>query len=75
LQDRMIRSVAWRDLTRLAWWEIAKELMLSPPWLALSLGLAARGWYVPAAGASFVFYLTGLRQVHNAFHFTLGLPR
>jgi fatty acid desaturase len=39
------------------------------------LWLAARGWYVAAAGASFVFYLTGLRQVHNAFHFTLGLPR
>lgn len=75
LQDPRIRSVAWRDLTRLRWWEIAGELSLSLPWLAASLWLAARGWYVPAAAASFVFYLAGLRQVHNAFHFTLGLPR
>ena len=75
LRDSRIRSVAWRDLTRLAWWEIAKELTLSLPWLVLSLWLAARALYLPAAGASFVFYLTGLRQVHNAFHFTLGLPR
>jgi fatty acid desaturase len=75
LQDPLLRSVAWRDLTRLRWWETAAELTLSLPWLVLSLWLAARQWYAPAAAASFVFYLAGLRQVHNAFHFTLGLPR
>lgn len=42
LQDSRIRSVAWRDLTRLVWWEIVEELTLSLPRLVLSLWLAAR---------------------------------
>lgn len=75
LRDPRIRSVAWRDLTRLSRPEIAKELLLPLPWLALSLWLASRGMYLPALGASFVFHLAGLRQVHNAFHATIGLPR
>lgn len=50
LQDSRIRLVAWRDLTRLAWWEIVEELTLSLPWLVLSLWLAARALYLPAAG-------------------------
>ena len=29
LQDSRIRSVAWRDLTRLVWWQIVEELTLS----------------------------------------------
>ncbi len=75
LSDPRIRSVRWRDLTRLSRLEVAKELLLSMPWLALSLWLASRGQFVLASAASFVFYLAGLRQVHNAFHFALGLPR
>ena len=75
LNDPRIRSIAWRDLTHLTWPEVARELSLPAPWLALSLALAARGSYVPAMAASFVFFLTGLRQVHNAFHLTLGVSR
>jgi len=30
---------------------------------------------LPALGCSFVFFLTGLRIVHNAYHYALGLLR
>jgi fatty acid desaturase len=75
LRDPKIRSVPWRDLARLSRPEVAKELLLPLPWLLLSLWLARRGLYLPASAASFLFYLAGLRLVHNAFHHTLGLPR
>ena len=62
LTDPRVRSIPWRDLTRLTWPEVAWELSLSAPWLALSLVMAGRGLYVPAMAASFVFFLTGLRR-------------
>jgi fatty acid desaturase len=48
---------------------------LPAPWLVGSLILAECGLYPLALIASFVFFLTGLRVVHGAFHYTLGLPR
>ncbi len=75
LTDRRIRSVQWRDLTGLSRTEIVKELTISLPWLGLSLYLAHRQLYALAAGASFVFFLTGLRQVHDAYHYNLGLSK
>jgi fatty acid desaturase len=75
LRDSRVRSVCWQDLIPLSRLEVAKELCLSLPWLALSLYLAQRHWCVPALLASFGFFLTGLRQVHNAYHYALGIPR
>jgi hypothetical protein len=75
LQDLRVRSVAWRDLATVSRLEIGKELALSLPFLAFSLALAHLGWFVPALAVSFVFFLTGLRQVHNAYHYVLGIPR
>ena len=75
LRDPRLRSVEWKDLTALSRVETAKELTLSLPWLALSLYLAGRELYPLAAVASFVFFLTGLRQVHDAHHYNLGLSR
>ena len=40
---------------------------------AASLLAAAYGYYVVALGLSFMFFLTGLRLIHNAFHCALGL--
>jgi fatty acid desaturase len=56
------------------------ELLLPAVWLAASLTAAGLGRYSPACypvalALSFVFFLTGLRIVHNAFHGALGLPR
>src|SRR5262245_43654630 len=68
-------AIEWRDLVGLTRFEVLRELTLSLPWLALSLLLAARGLYLPALAASFMLFLTGLRQVHNAHHYALGLSR
>lgn len=75
LSDPRVRSIPWRDLVRPTPLQVAWELSISLPWLAAALGLAAAGWWPFALGASFFFYLTGLRQVHNAFHHTIGVSR
>src|SRR5262249_14784394 len=75
LRDPRIRSIEWRDLAWVNAWETARELLISLPWLLGSWLLARYGLYVPALLVSYVFFMTGLRQVHNAFHFTLGLSR
>lgn len=74
-KDPRIHAVPWRDLLALERREVVRELALSAPWGTASLVLAAYGWYVPALACSFMLFLTGLRQVHGAFHHALGLPR
>jgi fatty acid desaturase len=74
-QDPRLRSVLWRDLVPVVRLEIVGELLLPLAWLASSLLAAGRGYYVIALGLSFMFFLTGLRLVHNAFHSALGLSR
>jgi fatty acid desaturase len=68
-------SVQWRDLTALSAQDVATELLISLPWLVVSLLLANAGWMLIALPCSFMFFLTGLRQVHGAFHYSLGLRR
>ena len=75
LHDSRIRSVPWRDLMPLGVSEIVIELARPLFWLALSLAAAGLRWYPLALPLSFIFFLAGLRVVHNAFHYALGLPR
>ena len=75
MRDPRVRSVRWRDLTRLNKIEVVSELIMPAPWLLASLYAARQGWYPVALGLSFVFFLTGLRVVHGAYHYTLGLTR
>ena len=70
-----IQAVEWRDLLHLSGLEVMHELSLSAPWLIVSWFAAAREHYLFALGASFMFFLTGLRQVHNAYHYALGISR
>lgn len=70
-----LQAVPWRDLVSLTPLEKAWELTLVLPWLASSLICYDRGWYVSGLFCSFYFFLTGLRQSHNAQHYALGLPR
>jgi len=70
-----LRQVAWRDLVALTPAEVVRELVLPLPWLGVSLAAAACGLYPVALACSFVFFLAGLRIVHGACHYTLGLPR
>jgi fatty acid desaturase len=74
-QDPRIRSVCWRDLVPVSRREIVTELLLPTVWLASSLAAAGFGWHILALGLSFMFFLAGLRVVHNAFHHALGLSR
>ena len=74
-RDPRVRAMEWRDLTRLSRLEVICELLLPLPWLAASLWLAHSRIFVLALPASFMLFLAGLRQVHNAFHYALGLSR
>ncbi len=74
-RDPRLRTLEWRDLTLVNRPQVIAELLLSLPWLAGSLYLAAAGLYVPALALSFVFFLAGLRQVHGACHYSLGVSR
>ncbi len=73
--DPRLRSVVWRDLVPVTSCEIFYDLLLPATWLGASLAMAAWGYYLVALGLSFMFFLCGLRLVHNAFHSALGLSR
>jgi fatty acid desaturase len=75
MRDPRVRSVEWKDLLILSRWEIVKELLLVFPWLIASLVLAQAGWYLVALPFSFIFFLCGLRVVHNAYHYVMGISR
>src|SRR5438105_3886404 len=68
-------QIDWRDLAATTPSDAVRELLLPLPWFAGSLILAEYRLYPLALIASFVFFLTGLRVAHGAFHYTLGLPR
>ncbi len=67
--------IAWRDLVTLTPLEKLWELALPLPWLPLSIICYAYGWWWAGLPCSFYFFLTGLRESHNAQHYSLGLPR
>jgi fatty acid desaturase len=75
MRDSRVRSVEWKDLLELNTWEIVKEILLCAPWLLTSLVLAHYGYYFFALPFSFIFFLCGLRVVHNAYHYAMGIPR
>ena len=82
LQDPRLQRVEWKDLCDLSSLEVFYEVAIYVPWLVASLVFAHFGsaahafWYLPALGCSFMFFLCGLRQVHNAFHYAVGVsPR
>jgi len=75
MTDARVRSVRWHDLGQLTRAETVGELLMPLPWLVLSLGLAHFDHYALALPASFMFFLTGLRQIHDSYHGTLGLTR
>jgi fatty acid desaturase len=75
MRDPRVRSVEWRDLVPLTKIEIYKQLLLPIPWVSASLLLAHYKLYLPALALSFVFFLTGLRVVHDAYHYSLCLSK
>lgn len=73
--DPRLLAVGWRDLIRVTSFEILVEPLLPAAWLAASLLTTATGHRVIALSLSFMFFLTGLRLIHNPFHSSLGLSR
>lgn len=79
--DPRLREVRWRDLVSVSRMEVARELAISVPWLAGALFASHLAvtqhplWILGSLAASFYFFLTGLRQVHNAHHYALGLSK
>jgi fatty acid desaturase len=69
------RRVNWQDLRKLTGWETFIENNITLPWLAASLLCAYFECYLIALPFSFIFFITALRQVHNAFHKALGTNR
>src|SRR5579862_7589570 len=72
-RDPRLSSMAWKDLVPVSRAETVWELLLPAAWLGTSLTIAGFGHYGFALVFSFMFFLTGLRLVHNAFHFAVGL--
>lgn len=70
-----LSQVEWKDLLHQNRWTVLNELSISLPWLAGSWIAASYEQYLVALGCSFMFFLTGLRQVHNAYHYALGISR
>lgn len=87
MRDPRVRSVEWRDLVALKRFEVIRELLLPWPWLAGWLGCAVAisewghygieyyAWAIPGLACSFMFFLAGLRVVHNAFHGAVGVKK
>ena len=70
-----IAGLKWQDLVRLRRTEVALNLSLSAPWLAGSLWAAQQDLYWLAAPCSAAFFLTALRQAHDTYHASIGVPR
>ncbi len=70
--QEIVKKVEWKDLRALNYREMLIENNLTIPWFILSIGLAYFGYYLWALPFSAFFFLTGLRQVHNGFHNSLG---
>ena len=70
-----LNSIEWHDLVHLNRKEKFIELTISLPWLFISLFFAYYELYYLALPCSFMFFLTALRQSHNAYHYSLGISK
>ena len=73
--QEIVQKVEWKDLVKLSVKEMLIENNLTIPWFVISLTLAYYGYYLLALPFSGFFFLTGLRQVHNGFHNSLGTTK
>lgn len=70
--QEILKKVEWKDLKSLSFKEMLIENNLTIPWFLISMVLSYFGYYLLAIPFSAFFFLTGLRQVHNGFHNSLG---
>lgn len=72
---RRPQRLPWQDLVALRRHEVILNLGLSAPWLAASLWAAQQGYLLLAIPCSAAFFLTALRQAHDSYHASIGVPR
>lgn len=70
--QEILKKVEWKDLKNLSFKEMLIENNLTIPWFIISTTLAYFKYYPLALPFTAFFFLTGLRQVHNGFHNSLG---
>jgi fatty acid desaturase len=75
INTEVLKKVYWKDLKNLTVLELLIENNLTIPWLLISWLFAYKEYYILALPFSAFFFLTGLRQVHNGFHNSLGTGR
>jgi len=75
INTEVLKKVYWKDLKNLTLIELFIENNLTIPWLLISWLLVYKEYYILALPFSAFFFLTGLRQVHNGFHNSLGTGR
>lgn len=77
LSDIRLRptTIGWQDLVALNRREVAFNLCLSAPWLILSIWAAHQDLLLLAIPCSVVFFMTCLRQAHDCYHGSIGVPR
>lgn len=68
-------NLHWADLVALRRGQVALNLGLSLPWLVVSLLVAQYDLFALAALCSAAFFLTALRQAHDTYHASIGVPR
>ena len=74
-RDPKIRAVAYKDLLSLKNHQVFVELLLALPWLIAEFVFIGFSLYIPAIFCAFMFFLTGLRQVHGGYHLSLGISK
>lgn len=76
VRRRLLRQVAWRDLTGMQPADGVVECLHPLPWLLASWAAWAGGAFWLAIPAAFMVFLTALRLNHEAIHHNLGFgPR
>ncbi|MBX2852442.1 MAG: fatty acid desaturase [Phycisphaeraceae bacterium] len=74
-RDQALRDVVWCDLLPMTRLEIAHEVMICLPWLAVSAALYGLGLVPLGMVGSFFVFLTGLRLSHGCQHYQLPVAR
>lgn len=69
-----VSQIRYKDLLATEISAILIDLLIWVPWLIIAwAALLSNFWYL-AIPAWFFFFLTGLRQAHESFHRTMGIP-
>lgn len=75
MTNPLLKQIEWQDLRHLSAWQVAYNVILPYPFLALSWWAFSQSHYGLAVIGSYFFVIIAYRQGHDIFHQALGLPR